>query len=795
MQGSLQEEKQLGVRVSMSAARRDRMAVRWFRRRFAAAGFLLIAMIVMIAIPVSKSKAGPNETPIPHLGLILPLIITAGAPSFTLRCEGRFFQVGAVIEVDGVALPNTTLIKLGAGDLSHTAYADVDASVVASPGSHTVDVLNPDGNRTHQLVLTVLAPDPTLFIRLAENTVQADPGSQFPLNVTGQGFEENSAALIWGRPVVGTIFNNPGFLTVLLPEKDLGQQARIPIMVENAGHFSNTEIFNVSVVPPKVSSVAPDTVTVGNAGVPVIVTAKNLLSSAQLVVNGQVLDTTVQLGATGTDSLAATIPPSFFATPSELVLRAQQSNVESNTVVLDVTPNDGPYIYAIAPIVETAGLTRKATIHNIRIFGANFVQGSRGLLDGQSPLFKLKRQSKHTLISTQKAGFFAAPGTHTFQVVSPNGQTSNTVTFTIVPDVTTTTISSGINGRVGFDKGCVTGDQVTWEGPRRLALGPDGLLYVNDQLSSAIRTLNLSTGEVCTVAGIGLLGYADSGNPRNFPPSFSNPNGILIGPDGTLYITENGNNVIRTIQGATSSSPNVQTYVGSWIDMSNTKNEDTYHSTKIGLEGFLDGPATQALMSLPDDIVMGPDGTIYFADAGNAAIREIVQTPNGPSVVTISGNGFPAFFDGIGEQGALNIPTGICLDPTGTFLYIADFGSDVIRKLDLRTDALTTYAGSSNQAFLDGPAMVAEFNSPIGIACDTDGSLYVSDYGDSRIRKIDPQGNVYTIAGAGTRGSNDGTGVEARFARPTGLCLDAVNRILYVADFNNAAIRAIQLAN
>ncbi|HEY6333437.1 MAG TPA: SMP-30/gluconolactonase/LRE family protein [Blastocatellia bacterium] len=771
------------------------MAVRWFRRRLAAAGFLLIAMIVMIAIPLSKTKAVSTETPVPHLGLIFPLIITAGAPSFTLRCRGRFFQVGAVIEVDGIALPNTTLIKLGSGDLSHIAYADVDASVVASPGSHTVDVLNPDGNRSHQLVLTVVAPDPTLFIRLAQNTVQADPGGLFELNVTGQGFEQNSAALIWGRPVVATIFNNPGFLTVVLPEKDLGQPARIPIMVENAGHFSNTEIFNVSVIPPKLSSVAPDTVTVGNIGVPVIVQAKNLLPSAQLVVNGQVLASTVQLGATGTDSLAATIPPSFFATPSELVIRAEQNDIESDTVVLDVTPNGAPYIYAIAPVEETAGLQRKVAKHNIRIFGANFVQGSRGLLDGQSPLFKLKRESKFTLISTQKAGFFAAPGTHTLQVVSPDGQTSNTVTFTTVPDATTTTISSGTNGRVGFDEGCVTGKDITWEGPRRLTLGPDGLLYVNDQLSSSVRTLNLSTGEVCTVAGLGVLGYADTGNPRNFPPSFSNPNGILIGPDGTLYVTENGNNVIRMIQGATTSSPNVQTYIGSWIDMSNTKNETLFHSTKIGLEGFLDGPATQALMSLPDDIVMGADGTIYFADAGNSAIRKIVQTPNGPSVVTISGNGFPAFFDGIGEQGALNIPTGICLDPTGTFLYIADFGTDVIRKLDLRTNALTTYAGTSDQGFLDGPAMVAMFDSPIGIACDTDGSLYVSDFGDSRIRKIDPQGNVFTIAGGGTRGFNDGTGVEARFARPTGLSLDTVNRILYVADFNNAAIRAIQLPN
>jgi len=310
-------------------------------------------------------------------------------------------------------------------------------------------------------------------------------------------------------------------------------------------------------------------------------------------------------------------------------------------------------------------------------------------------------------------------------------------------------------------------------------------------LSSSIKTLNVTTGELCTIAGIDKFGYADTGNPLNFPVTLSNPNGIVVGSDGTVYVTENGNNVIRSATGVASGMLNVQTFAGSWMDMTNLHNEDKFHSTKIGIDGLLDGPASQALMRTPDDIVIAPDGTMYFADSGNSAIRKIVQTPNGPEIITIAGNGVPGFFDGLGASSAFDIPTGLALSPDGAFLYVADFGNNVIRRIDLSTNVVLTYAGSSDQSEEDGPASLATFDGPIGLAVDTDGTLYVSDFA-GKIRKVNTSGIVSTVAGSGN-GDRDGAGVEARFKHPRGIALDSVNRILYVADFSNVAIRSIHL--
>jgi sugar lactone lactonase YvrE len=325
-----------------------------------------------------------------------------------------------------------------------------------------------------------------------------------------------------------------------------------------------------------------------------------------------------------------------------------------------------------------------------------------------------------------------------------------------------------------------------------MAFGPDGLLYLTDQLNHAIRSID-PTGQICTVAGTGFAGYSDSGNSRGFPPTFADPNGLLVASDGTIYVTENGNAVVRRIVRASDGSITVDTFAGGWLSLDDKVRQDKINSTKIGIDGFKDAGAAQSLFRQPDDIVSAPDGTIYISDASNAVIRRIRQTPGGPVVDTIAGNGVPGFADGAGSSAYFDNPTGLALSPDAKFLYVADFNNFRIRRINLSTFVVDTLAGSGDQGDDDGPPGDATFDQVFGLAVDSDGTIYVSEVGSSIIRRVDPDGTVNTLAGGSSLKFKDGPGISATFSSPKGLAIDRTAGVLYVADFGHFAVRKIQL--
>ena len=146
--------------------------------------------------------------------------------------------------------------------------------------------------------------------------------------------------------------------------------------------------------------------------------------------------------------------------------------------------------------------------------------------------------------------------------------------------------------------------------------------------------------------------------------------------------------------------------------------------------------------------------------------------------------------DGVGTRPpVLRGPAGIALDGTGT-IYFSEFGHTV-RKIS-PDGTITTIAGADGEAGMsNGVGAAARFKSPYGLARDAHGNLFVADQVNHAIRKITPEGVVTTFAGLpGTSGSTDGLGTAARFYRPSGLALDAMNN-LYVADKNNHILRKI----
>ncbi len=207
-----------------------------------------------------------------------------------------------------------------------------------------------------------------------------------------------------------------------------------------------------------------------------------------------------------------------------------------------------------------------------------------------------------------------------------------------------------------------------------------------------------------------------------------------------------------------------------------------------GVVGSDDGTGMDALFASPSEIAISTNGTLYIADTGNHLIRQI--TPAGV-VTTLAGMaGISGSADGTGSAARFMSPIGIATDGAG-ILFVADSDNHTIRRVTT-AGVVTTLAGSPDMAgSADGAGAAARFNGPRGMAVDSTGNIYVADTFNNTIRKITPAGVVTTLAGtAGIAGSADGTGSAARFDRLRGLGIDSDDN-LYVADTANNTIRKV----
>jgi sugar lactone lactonase YvrE len=207
-----------------------------------------------------------------------------------------------------------------------------------------------------------------------------------------------------------------------------------------------------------------------------------------------------------------------------------------------------------------------------------------------------------------------------------------------------------------------------------------------------------------------------------------------------------------------------------------------------GVRGTRDGEAGGARFSEPFGLAIAADGTIYVADAGDAdLIRRI--SPDG-RVATVAGGG-PGFADGIGEAARFSTPSGLAIDADGT-LFVADTGNHAIRRVT-PDGRVSTYAGDGVAGDRDGAARDARFNGPIGVAVDRGGRVIVADSYNDRIRIIDRDGTVSTLAGGAGPGWIDGPAAAARFHTPSGVAVRTSGEIL-VADTGNDLVRVIDAA-
>jgi sugar lactone lactonase YvrE len=317
------------------------------------------------------------------------------------------------------------------------------------------------------------------------------------------------------------------------------------------------------------------------------------------------------------------------------------------------------------------------------------------------------------------------------------------------------------------DGGLATQVQLT--SPGGVALAPDGSMYFADKDHSRILRVS-PDGIITTVAGNGGYGFSGDGGPAT-QATFAGPTGVTLAADGSLFIADADNHRIRRmgLDGL------ITTVAGN--------GESSY-----GSDG---GLATQTGLNFPEAVALAADGSLYIADSGDRRIRRV--GPDG-IITTVAGNGqFGSSGDGdLATEATLLLPTGVVLAADGS-LFIADPWSGRIRWVSpdglITTVAGGGLAGSSGDG---GPATQAHLSWPTGMALAADGSLFIADAGDSRIRRVGLDGVITTVAGTGQYGfsGDGGLATQAKFAWPHALTLAADGSLL-IADADNHRIRRV----
>ena len=400
------------------------------------------------------------------------------------------------------------------------------------------------------------------------------------------------------------------------------------------------------------------------------------------------------------------------------------------------------------------------------------------------------------------------------------------------------------NSAAGFggDGGPATSAQLNY--PRGVSVDSSGNLFIADTFNSRIRRVDAATQTITTVVGTGSNCYPSTATCGDGGPAtsaeLSNSAGVTVDSSGNLFIADGGNYRIRRVDAARQT---ITTVVGT--------GGNCYPSTATCGDG---GPATAAQV-WPIGVALDTSGNLFIADSANTRIRRvdaatetittaagggtggdgglasnsILVGPYGVAVdssgnllisedsslildntncrvrrvdaatqiiTTLAGNGSHGFSGdgGLATSAQLNTPWGLSVDSSEN-LFIADSDNNRIRRRDAVTQVITTVAGNDTQGFSGdgGPATSAELHLPTGVALDSSENLFIADWGNNRIRRVDAVTQVIsTVAGNGSQGfsGDGGLATSAQLTRPIAVAVDSLGN-LFVGDGGNNRIRRV----
>lgn len=324
-------------------------------------------------------------------------------------------------------------------------------------------------------------------------------------------------------------------------------------------------------------------------------------------------------------------------------------------------------------------------------------------------------------------------------------------------------------GVAGYNGDNMQATAASLNSPYYLTTDAAANIIFSDQNNNRIRKITQS-GVIATIAGSGICGF--TGNLVHATNAkLCIPMDIVVDGHGNLYVADYGQCRIRKVD------------TGGAMSVAAGK-------SPCGFSGD-HGPATAAQIAEVIGISMDAVGNVYFADRVCECVRKIDTSG---IITTVAGGGSGGLGDGGPATAAkLSRPNGIAIDEVGN-LFIIEYVGSRVRKVDM-SGIITTVAGTGvhNYSGDDGPATLAELRSPMGVAVDRSGNLYIADAGNDRVRKVSISGVITTIAGDGTPGfsGDGGAATAAKLRRPTDVALDAAGRI-YIADEENHRIRRIE---
>ncbi len=355
-------------------------------------------------------------------------------------------------------------------------------------------------------------------------------------------------------------------------------------------------------------------------------------------------------------------------------------------------------------------------------------------------------------------------------------------------------ITSGNISDVYVPKGSAAGDigdggdanDAQFNIPRDVAVDPDGNVYIADGVNQRIRKINKLTNIISTIAGTGEIGNGGIGGLAT-EARFNDPAGMAFDNQGNLLIADRLNNQIKKVDKIT----NIITLVAGA--------PGTQYGSGMG------GPAVDAVIYKPTDMVVDANGNIYISTSGDRKFGNVIYKVStdgkinyfaGIPINGIQSNGAYYGDGGPATAAALRDPHGLAIDATGNLIF-CDKGNNVIRKINLQNNIITTIAGNGypGRAGDGGPALNAELDGPDDLAITPSGNVVIADLGNNQMRLLDIQTNkLYTVAGTGTIGfsGDGGQAILAELNQVDGMAVDA-NGLTYIADQFNNRIRTFTM--